>query len=362
MKYDVKYACGHTGTVNLFGKRKDREYRLEYISKGVCPDCWRAKKLDEAAEVEERENLPELSGSEKQIAWARSIRKKLLDELEQLLGQGRVKTERAEVLIEYGFSRKTTAKWWIENARGGLNQFFQELNAEVPENETLESLNADEAAEAEVEEETTVYPENAISNAPVAIESEDGSVVLKFERNDRFIEVAKTNGFRWNGKRWAKKVGQLDGDIQERVAEIGNILLNAGFGVTIADKETREKAVEGNFSPEVQRWVLKADDETVRFFWKYRDKDMFATIKSLPGSKYAGGSIRVPAVHFDAIMDTARALDFTVSEKANAVMDAAREKVEGAPVVSPAKPKATNEQPGFKRADNEVIDDLRDED
>lgn len=362
MKYDVTYSCGHEGVVNLFGKRKDREYRLEYIQKGLCPDCWRAQKLNEAAEVEEREHLPELSGSEKQIAWARSIRKKLLDELEHLLNKGHVKTERAEVLIEYGFSRKTEAKWWIDHARGGLSEFFAELNAEVPENETMESLNADEAAEAEVKDEATVYPEKAISKAPVTIESDDDSVVLKFERNERFIEIAKANGFRWNGKYWAKKVGQLDGDIQDRVAEIGNILLNAGFGVSIAASEARAKAIDGTYIPEVQRWVLRADDESVRFYWKYRDKDMFATIKSLPGSKYVDGSIRVPAVHFDAIMDTVRALDFTVSTKANEVMEAARAKVEGAAVVSPAKPQASNNQPGFKRADNEVINDLRDED
>ena len=32
MKYEITYKCGHTGTVELFGKGTDREYRLARLA------------------------------------------------------------------------------------------------------------------------------------------------------------------------------------------------------------------------------------------------------------------------------------------------------------------------------------------
>jgi len=44
-KYDVTYKCGHTGTVELFGKQTDRDSKLEwYKNTAVCPDCYNAEK------------------------------------------------------------------------------------------------------------------------------------------------------------------------------------------------------------------------------------------------------------------------------------------------------------------------------
>lgn len=43
-QYTVTYACGHTGTLELFGKGKDREWKLQKAAEGDCPQCWGAKK------------------------------------------------------------------------------------------------------------------------------------------------------------------------------------------------------------------------------------------------------------------------------------------------------------------------------
>lgn len=41
-KYDIKYSCGHTGRIELYGKTCDREGKIEYLEKyGNCPDCYR---------------------------------------------------------------------------------------------------------------------------------------------------------------------------------------------------------------------------------------------------------------------------------------------------------------------------------
>lgn len=48
-KYDVTYACGHTGVVSLFGPNKDRERKLEWLAGQLCPACWGEKKRAEEA-------------------------------------------------------------------------------------------------------------------------------------------------------------------------------------------------------------------------------------------------------------------------------------------------------------------------
>lgn len=50
-KYDVTFSCGHKGTVQLMGKTADRERKLaRYANNGLCPECYKAKKLAEEAE------------------------------------------------------------------------------------------------------------------------------------------------------------------------------------------------------------------------------------------------------------------------------------------------------------------------
>ena len=43
-KYEITYACGHTGIVNLVGKIKDRDRYIEWAnSNKLYPECYRAK-------------------------------------------------------------------------------------------------------------------------------------------------------------------------------------------------------------------------------------------------------------------------------------------------------------------------------
>ena len=86
MKYYVIFSCGHEGEVNLYGKAAERDRRIAWYEKeGICPDCYRKMKEEErrkadeeltayADKIETEYNLPELEGTEKQIAWARKIR------------------------------------------------------------------------------------------------------------------------------------------------------------------------------------------------------------------------------------------------------------------------------------------------
>jgi hypothetical protein len=40
MKYMVKFSCGHTAQVELFGKSSERDKKISYFEKyGVCQEC-----------------------------------------------------------------------------------------------------------------------------------------------------------------------------------------------------------------------------------------------------------------------------------------------------------------------------------
>lgn len=49
MKYEIKFSCGHTETVELFGKGSDREKKIKYFEEyGVCSACYKKERAEEA--------------------------------------------------------------------------------------------------------------------------------------------------------------------------------------------------------------------------------------------------------------------------------------------------------------------------
>lgn len=48
MKYNITFSCGHTGTVELFGKDKERHKKLEYFQEnGLCSECYKKMMREE---------------------------------------------------------------------------------------------------------------------------------------------------------------------------------------------------------------------------------------------------------------------------------------------------------------------------
>ena len=99
-QYEVKFSCGHTATIELYGKEKDRQRKIAwYEENGLCPDCYRKQQEEEKkAEAEKVAaeaaslGLPELIGSPKQVAWADKIRVGIVNTIadcnQQLLKSG----------------------------------------------------------------------------------------------------------------------------------------------------------------------------------------------------------------------------------------------------------------------------------
>lgn len=133
MKYTVKFSCGHTHEVELFGANSERERKIAWYEKyGVCPDCYRAQK-EERKEAAEDLNLPSLEGSEKQIAWAEKIRADFIKIFEKSVNtyanatqEQREETKKALAAAPSTYNvnmfkkvvavfEEKSAKWWIEN-------------------------------------------------------------------------------------------------------------------------------------------------------------------------------------------------------------------------------------------------------
>ena len=83
MKYDITYSCGHAGTVELYGKTSERESKIRwYETTAVCPECYKKQQQEAAAETTTKYDLPELEGSEKQVAWAKKLMESAITVLE----------------------------------------------------------------------------------------------------------------------------------------------------------------------------------------------------------------------------------------------------------------------------------------
>ena len=115
-KYSVTYSCGHTGTVELYGPGKERDRKLAwYRDVAVCPDCYKAQKADESRSL----GLVDLTGSDKQIAWANDIRKAYMERMTQTMERLKVidaaKAQDAWTTLLAIVNKATEAKWWIDN-------------------------------------------------------------------------------------------------------------------------------------------------------------------------------------------------------------------------------------------------------
>lgn len=131
-KYQVIYQCGCEKTVNLTGKYKDRERKLAWMETIPCWDCENAAKAEQyekenaaAAEANKEMQLPELSGSPKQIAWAESIRAKMIADLPSFEEEEEDLDEVSRLLVDGfipWFKGQDRAAWWIDHRNKTYDQ------------------------------------------------------------------------------------------------------------------------------------------------------------------------------------------------------------------------------------------------
>ena len=153
-KYDVTYTCGHTETVELFGKTSERERKIAWMEGNcLCPSCYKEKQQKEAAAFD----LPALTGTPKQVAWAESLRNGVFEKLEfEKLTRGKNPTDEFLAWLK----DQTESRFWIDN-RGASIALLEKKWKNKKEETKLEGTPKQVAwAEKSREELTAVVEEN----------------------------------------------------------------------------------------------------------------------------------------------------------------------------------------------------------
>jgi hypothetical protein len=370
--YDGTYSCGHEGRTNVIGPSKDRQWRADAHFRGLCPECWEIKKQEErekanadaAAKAKEME-LPELEGSEKQVAWANTLRQDLIDYIDTLDRRALECIDSSEKekydVLDYIMSQ-TKASWFIDNRPHGMLSWIESRltairawKAALEVNPLVEEVKAD----------STVQPEDCQYKEPAEIKVSSEKITVRFPKDEDFRELVKSLGYTWGDGYWYRKITKFNGPADDRAAELGNKLLNAGFPITITDNIIRQNAVNGNYQPEQKRWVMNRMHGTYKGWfaicWSGHDENLYKVARKLPGSRWDESSVVVKVNYWQEVQDFAELYGFKFSEMALEAIEAYKN-VE-ITKVKPAESKEEIQADGLKdilNSGDDILDDLKD--
>lgn len=383
--YYGTFSCGHEGRVNIVGPVKHRQWKADIQFEKMCPDCYekhlaaeRERMNKEAAEKAKEMELPELIGTEKQVAWANTIRQRfieLFDKIdEKYLEMARIryneneelkkiKLEDIEIIKDYMLANIKAASWYIDRR----DRIFSAIIECSKEALKTDEQKVEEKLEAEIKLESTVFPENAITNIPAEITIYTDKITVSFEKNEKFRKIVKGLGYSWNGI-WEKIIKETTGSAEDRAAELGNKLLNAGFPICILDENTRNRAVNGEYEPECKRWIyLKVKGEYTGWLainWT-DNSNIYNKVRSLPGSRWDNPSVVVKVEHYQEVEEFAELYGFKFTKAALNAIEKYKAALNNIEVVNPTKVLEEIKKDGLQEilSDNSnILEDLRDDD
>lgn len=225
-----------------------------------CHSCYEARKKAQqeeesrkaAADAKEA-GLPELKGSEKQIAWAEKIRMSFVTKIDEEIEFTIADEEQEEVDILTAFKawvlKKDEARFWIDY-RDAINSSVVVLFDRL-----ASQFEADQAEETFGEPEI-VEPEEKRSSTVCTVDYTADIVKVSSKYDPDMPDVVKAAGFKWDRAKsiWYRKMNYATGKPSDRAAEIANKLLLAGFPVKLP-ADIQETAVRGTYEPEHKRWI-----------------------------------------------------------------------------------------------------------
>lgn len=396
-KYDITFSCGHTENRDLIGKVKDRERKIEYFENhGLCTECWEAEKKrqfeeqNQKATEEAREyGLPDLTGSEKQVPWATTLRQKFIADTEKYIGTREEKlagglftadpTGQAQLetilrgmraAVEEKLLTETSARYWIDSRTIDDNEWLRAMGEKA--------LTVPPAVPREVEqaalEEMTIRPTETTTSLVAEIRIEDNVVIARYpEKDDTFREIVKSVKLTWDNGQWTRRTLIKSGSTLDRATELGVKLLAAGFPIRVQPEELQAKILKAEYEPETSRWILQcAEAKTNRSCfmvqWNREDGDYYDRAKQLPGAKWVSSKgMQVPPEAFREVQDFADRYQFRLSDGANLIIKDAQAAYEAAMVADVSVPES-KALPGTGRpkltadqVDGEIDENLRDD-
>lgn len=394
--------CGNefTATTIKYNRReadKWEEWASEHLTE--CDNCAnerikaeREAEAQKCAELAKEADLPELTGSPKQIAWAERIRINFylpsMEHIEKMKASLSTYTENRQEIIErqpdiaeklqkrldelkvfatWLFS-KSESTFWIDN-----RDWFA-----IPESKGIETIKRvfmerfksefipeeirEEEQAREKEKNTIIEPENKSHAVICVVTCSGNAVTVKSDYDSEMPKVVKAHGYRWNGSVWGRKMNYSTGSAEDRAIEIANALLVAGFPVKI-DRELADRAVNGDYTSEHRRWVSrKPNTDRLVINMEHDNFDLTNKARRISGaSNY--GPLTVPVSSWEEVEEFARLYDFRFSPGATEAID----KLKSMTVKTSVK---AGEQAVYVEEDlkailnssRDVLDDLREND
>jgi len=330
---------------------------------GKCYDCYKKEQEEMKKKASEEANLPELSGSGKQVDWASKIR---FEKYEQAKPYMKGLNSKGIEVYDRLFGM-TEARFWIDNRDKSLRDLMAKVASMAPvevEAEIKAEEEKEKQAKKEVQKKSVLQPENPADETPVEIKIGNDSVAVISKKDDRIINICKELSYEWKEGTWRRSMTYRTGSAIDRAAEIGNKLLSAGFPVLIENSEAVEKAVNATFEPEYTRWISISKVEPKRFFinWKGRDNRIYETAKSLPKAKWVRPNVEVSIKYFREVEEFAELMGFRFSPGAQKAIKEYKESLE-VKQVNPGKAPEIEHPDGLKKileSDNNIIEDLKD--
>lgn len=390
----ANYSCASCANdVTIVGRNRSEADRLAKWHEAhghICRDCEQkqlAEKNAMAAAANAAAGLPPLSGSEKAVAWAESIRATVLgniqtaaqyvcmplNEAAAAIKVAAPEPRKAQNIAQLVWSLRNaidpedpaaesvlqafkaalraqvTASWWIDNRDRSFEALADGLRAQIMA--AMVPAAAPSEHEAAAVAEALLKPAGEpVSSAICDLRTEGRQITAAFpEKRDDFREVIKSMGFAWSGTNWARSLDVRAGDPEDRLAEVAHRLVGAGFVVSLHHEKARSMAITGEFKPESTRWVTRLSagprNGWLSITWRKPD-DLYNAARSLPGSRYEKGAVLVPPGAVEAVAEFAERFGFSLSAGAQEVLDQHRAALAGGAVVSNIK-----DQPAPLRGD-----------
>lgn len=391
-KYYGSFICGHTGEVNIIGPVTDRERkRIRYFSK-VCPECYKTQKyekrkseIEKALELAGEWEFPPLKGSEKQIAWANQIR---IHTMQAFYEKCSICT--SEQAIEYFYKQthpdfwtlntmevvqkaqpddliqkmedyligQTDSAWWIDHNKNNIFSFI------LPHSIANSIRQTEETIEHIYLADTIVSPNKVCHDGIVTILQQGAFMVAVYQADDIFSSLVQSCFMKWN-KRWERPLTEITGSFQDRAGELGNLLLNHGFRISIQDETARMKAIDGTYEPECRHWIKKMKNQNVFHIVFPYDEEMAKLAMILPHARWLNHGVVVDLSHYEEVSDFADIFNFKFTKECQNMISQYSELLNNATCIIPSL-KTYKEQINklelILKESGTIISDLQDSD
>ncbi|EDZ3589442.1 hypothetical protein GOG43_17325 [Salmonella enterica subsp. enterica] len=309
--------CGKTLTLYFDGNRSQVERAADNMIKNghVCDECRLKRQQAEnnaAAALNASSGLPALKGTEKQIAWAESIRANImkafapLNDILDLEGEAAYQEFRTVVYsldfrlrdffndLRYGLcgycdekatgtgvssaetnrstivsndelvilarrfvriiAEQDSASWWIDNRNSTMENLVISLR-----NLLINFNEAEDVAEKMARAEATLQPSEPVNMTVAEILPGVDTLNIVFpDKNAGFNHIVRDKfNMVWEplSKQWQCRITEPLGTLTDYAAEIAHTLLQSGYIVLCMNNEIREKAINASFEPRYPRWI-----------------------------------------------------------------------------------------------------------